>query len=236
MLVCEYLENISRKALEEYPEIIQKYVRRRNGIYALYHRNKLYYVGLATNLRSRLSHHLRDRHAESWDSFSVYLTVNDCHLRELETLILRIIERTGNRMRGRFGNAQDIKRQFRQDFKRAQNNEMNDIFGPRCSASQEIKSKEHKRKGTEAVLAPFARKRFHIRMRYKGKNYIAYVRHNGSIVFAAESAEAERFKGKIFLSPSAAAKAITKTEMNGWTCWKYKSPSGEWLPLTKLRK
>ncbi len=53
-LVCQYLENISRKALEKYQEVIRKYVRSRNGVYALYRRNKLYYVGLASNLRSRL--------------------------------------------------------------------------------------------------------------------------------------------------------------------------------------
>lgn len=236
MLVCEYLENISRKALEEYPEIIKKYVRHRHGIYALYHKSKLYYVGLATNLRSRLSHHLKDRHAKSWDSFSAYLTVNDHHLKELETLILRIIDRKGNKIRGRFGNAQDIKKQVLEDFKQAQKKERIVIFGSRRSESQDLKQKKHKRKKSEAVLAPFAQKRFYIRMQYKGKNYIAHVRRDGSIAFAAESAEAKRFKGKVFLSPSAAAKAITKREMNGWTRWKYKSPSGEWVQLSNLRK
>lgn len=68
-LVCEFLERISRDALQKYQEIIKKYVRGRHGIYALFKKNKLYYVGLASNLRSRLRHHLRDRHAETWDSF-----------------------------------------------------------------------------------------------------------------------------------------------------------------------
>ena len=34
--VCEHLENISREALEEYQAIIRNYVRRRQGVYALY--------------------------------------------------------------------------------------------------------------------------------------------------------------------------------------------------------
>ena len=90
-LVCQHLENISREALERNPEIIYQYVRGRQGVYALYRRGKLYYVGLATNLRKRLKHHLKDRHGHSWDRFSVYLTIGDHHLRELEALILRTV-------------------------------------------------------------------------------------------------------------------------------------------------
>lgn len=39
-LVCQYFENISRKALENYGKIIKDFVRRRYGIYALYRKNK----------------------------------------------------------------------------------------------------------------------------------------------------------------------------------------------------
>ena len=123
-LVCQYLENISRKALEKYQDIIKKYVRDRHGVYALYRKNKLYYVGLASNLRSRLRHHLRDRHADAWDSFSIYLTIGGQHLHELETLLLRIIDRKGNKQRGRFGKADDLKRKFRRELKRAQSEEL----------------------------------------------------------------------------------------------------------------
>ena len=38
-LVCQHWENISRKAFEA---IIRQYVRHRQGVYALYRRNKLY--------------------------------------------------------------------------------------------------------------------------------------------------------------------------------------------------
>jgi len=66
-LVCQQLENASSDVLEKYPDIISHYMRRRNGVYALYRRERLYYVGLATNLRSRLKQHLRDRHRGLWD-------------------------------------------------------------------------------------------------------------------------------------------------------------------------
>lgn len=82
-MVCQHLENISREGLEKYQDVIREYVKGRHGVYALYRGIKLYYVGLATNLRMRLAHHLRDRHHNSWDRFSVYLTIGDNHLREL---------------------------------------------------------------------------------------------------------------------------------------------------------
>src|SRR5678815_2472985 len=100
-LVTQHLETVSRAVLENHQDMIRRYVRGRYGIYALYRKGKLYYVGLATNLRSRLGHHLRDRHSQSWDRFSVYLTVKDSHLRELETLILRTIKPVGNKQRGK---------------------------------------------------------------------------------------------------------------------------------------
>lgn len=82
-LVSQHLENMSRKVLENYQGIIRQYVRGRHGVYALYRKKRLYYVGLASNLRSRLTQHLRDRHAQTWDRFSIYLTIGDEHLKEL---------------------------------------------------------------------------------------------------------------------------------------------------------
>ncbi len=39
-LVCQHLENISRKVLEDYKDIIREYVRRRHGVYALYNKQR----------------------------------------------------------------------------------------------------------------------------------------------------------------------------------------------------
>ncbi len=106
------MENISRQALEKYQHIIRQYVRQRHGVYALYRRSRLYYVGLASNLRTRLTHHLKDRHSQSWDRFSVYLTIGDSHLRELESLLLRIAKTKGNKQKGRFPKSEDLRRRL----------------------------------------------------------------------------------------------------------------------------
>src|SRR2546425_7734360 len=81
-LVIQHLERISGRLLEDAPRCIRQLIRRRCGVYALYRRGKLYYVGLAGNLMGRIEHHLKDRHKGTWDTFSVYLTIRDEHIKE----------------------------------------------------------------------------------------------------------------------------------------------------------
>lgn len=126
-LVVEYLENISRTAIKRYPEIITEYARRRSGVYALYNGEDLYYVGLAKNLKSRLHGHLKDRHAQAWNRFSVYLTKDDEHIKELESLVLRIASPKGNRVAGKFSGARDLMSVFRQRIINSQKRELTAI-------------------------------------------------------------------------------------------------------------
>jgi hypothetical protein len=88
----------------------------------LYRKNRLYYVGLASNIRSRLNSQLRDR-------FRIYLTVGDEHLRELESLVMRISSPKGNRQKGKFSRSEDLKRRFRRQVALYQRVELNRLFG-----------------------------------------------------------------------------------------------------------
>ena len=47
-LVCQHIENLPGKALALYADMIRKLVSRQHGIYALYKRDRLSSVGLAT--------------------------------------------------------------------------------------------------------------------------------------------------------------------------------------------
>lgn len=233
-LVCQHLEKISRKLIEDYPEVIREYVRGRHGIYALYRQNRLYYVGLASNLPFRLQHHLRDRHGETWDRFSIYLTISDAHLRELESLVLKISNPKGNVQAGKFIRSQDLRRAVYGRIRDIQKKERMDLFGEDVLGPQ-IKKGEVEDKGL-GILAPYVTKRFQIRFQYKGNLYIAHVRKDGWISFDSNSAAYSRLKGKKFKSPSGAAKAITRQAMDGWLCWKYERSPGEWVLLDELRK
>ena len=212
-LVCQHLENISRDALEKHQKIIKQYVRRRNGVYALYRKEKLYYVGLAKNLRSRLKSHLHDRHGSSWDRFSVYLTIGEQHLRELESLILRIVQPKGNKQKGKFPKSEDIRRRFARDVKESVIYEMALLLGNHAR-----KPSSH-RKGKRL-------QRYKLRGWYKGKKFRGLLLKDGGV----------KYKGRIYKTPSAAAGKIIKGAANGWIFWKYERAPGYWVTLDHLRK
>ncbi len=223
-LVSQHLENISREALEKYQDIVRRYVRHRQGVYALYRRNKLYYIGLASNLRSRLAHHLRDRHQDSWDRFSVYLTIGDSHLKELESLILRVVKPKGNKQKGKFLKSEDIRRRFAGDIRSRQHNELLSLLG-----KEKVLDVEEGRlsTGRQPALGNYINGPIKLQARYKGKIIKAHVKRNGSI----------RFKGKVYLSPSlAAASACKRRTCNGWTFWHYERAPGDLVQLNELRK
>jgi hypothetical protein len=223
-LVSQHLENISRTALEKYQNILKEYVKGRHGVYALYSKGHLYYVGLASNLRNRLKTHLTDRHAQTWDSFSVYLTIKDSHLHELETLILKIASPKGNKISGNFINAQNLKPMLKKAVTKAQQKELVKLGLKKIAET--VQPKVTPQKGYKAVLAPYVKDRFEIRFWYKGKLHKATVRKDGTILY----------KGTSYNSPSTAASAITKRAMNGWATWRYERAPGDWVILDVLRK
>jgi hypothetical protein len=231
-LVCQHLEGISRRVLQSYPDIVRDLSRGRHGIYALYRRDRLYYLGLATDLRRRLKEHLRDQHAQTWDRFSLYLTVGDDHINEIESLFLRISKPHGNKVTPSLANSQNLLNDVRSQIKTRQNLELEDIAPTRratVKAREKRKAKPvvAKRTGPQPVLAQYASKRFPIRFSYKSKTYRATGRRDGTIF---------DHKGKIFTSPSGAAKAITGRESDGWHCWQYERAPGDWVPLKTLRE
>ena len=226
-LVCQHLENISRQALERHQDIIGQYARGRQGIYALYRRGKLYYVGLATNLRNRLKQHLKDRHGGSWDQFSVYLTVGDNHLRELEALMLRTVKPSGNKQKGKFAKSEDLRRRFRRDIKKCVLSEMVGLFGFSRKEKKPETHVEEEHDGRTPALAEYISTPMLLRARFKGEILTARVRRDGTV----------RFDGKVYTSPSmAAALACKRRTCNGWTFWQYERAPGDWVAIDKLRR
>jgi hypothetical protein len=224
-LVCEQLENLSREALEEYQDIIREFIRGRHGIYALYKNDRLYYVGLAINLRRRLKQHLGDRHSDSWDRFSVYLTVEGHHIKDLESLLLRIAKPKGNLQSGKFCQCENLRTSFAAAVRALQRDELYDILG----ASRGARANRIIRESAQdrlPVLAVYARRPTRLLGVHKGRKYRATVRKDGSI----------RFRGKTFRSPSLAGVAAVGHPINGWWFWQFEQKSGKWVRLRELRK
>ncbi|MBP7830991.1 MAG: hypothetical protein KA248_13850 [Kiritimatiellae bacterium] len=195
-------------------------------MYALYRKGKLYYVGLATNLRNRLKHHLKDRHGLSWDRFSVYLTIGDHHLRELEALILRTVKPSGNKQKGKFAKSEDLRRRFRRDIKRCVLAQLDGLFSDYLPKRRSRKPVAHE-EGRTPVLAAYITAPMILKARYKGDTIKARLRRDGSILMGE----------KVYTSPSVAgAHACKRRTCNGWKFWQYERAPGDWVFLDALRR
>jgi hypothetical protein len=127
-LVVAYLERVSGSVFDKYSEEITQLVGNQHGIYALYRNRNLYYVGLARNLKGRVKHHLRDRHAGRWNHFSMYLVHSEHCLRDLEALVIRIAYPEGNKTRGKFGGAPDLRKSLEEKLTRRATAEIDTIM------------------------------------------------------------------------------------------------------------
>lgn len=223
-LVTEHLESVSWSVFEQYPNVVRKIIRGRSGIYALFKRDRLYYVGLASNLMSRLKQHLRDRHHGSWDRFSVYLTSDDRHMKELESLLIRISVPTGNRQGGSFTRAKNRKLELNNLMRDVDADKRARLLGGQFRRQRQRRKSERTR--GSATLAGLQDRSRTLRAEYKGWVYTATLRRDGKI----------RYDGELFGTPSAAAKNATERAMNGWVFWKYRDPKKGWVPLSHLRR
>ena len=81
--------------------VLEAQLSKSPGIYALYKGEDLYYVGLSTNLRSRINQHRKDKHSRKWDTFKIFKVRRVNYLKDLETLILQIARPEGNTQIGK---------------------------------------------------------------------------------------------------------------------------------------
>ncbi|MDR3608949.1 MAG: hypothetical protein P4L27_00120 [Ignavibacteriaceae bacterium] len=219
-LVIQHLENISWEVLESYPEVVQKFIKGKAGVYALYKRKNLYYVGLAKNLMWRIKQHLLDRHKGRWDRFSVYLTVHDEHIKELESLILRMVNPKGNKIKGQFAKSENLRKIVNRKIKETDDSNRAKLLG----GIFEQKNRKYKLKNRpkKNYFAGLLNKRMPLRGSYKGKLFHATLRKDGTF----------SHKNQSYPSPTAAAVAVTGGKViNGRTFWKFKNDKGEWVNL-----
>ncbi len=87
---------------------LREIMRRYAGIYALYRRDRLYYIGLTKNLLGRIRWHLRDRHSGKWDSFIIFRIQRVRYLKDIETLIHHLVDTPGNEIKGKVPRDADL--------------------------------------------------------------------------------------------------------------------------------
>jgi hypothetical protein len=163
-----------------------------------------------------------DKHSGQWNRFSVFLTIGDKHLRELETLILRVVKPLpeGNSKSGKFARSDDLRSRLSKDIRQRNQEKLDHIVGKSDETGYILLP------GRMPPLCPYVKKVFKLRGRSKGKTFHASVRDDGTI----------RLQGEVYTSPSAAASAATKYPVDGWSFWKYERAPGDWVRLDELRK
>jgi len=224
-LFTEYLEKVSGKLLEEeYRQVITRMIKGHAGIYALYKGERLYYVGLASNLMGRVKHHLKDRHAKRWDRFSVYLATADEHIKPLESLLLRIALPTGNRVKGGLAGAVDQRRRLIRDMREHDSARHAALLGGHL-ARRRVRKATKEGQGTR-VLEGRLERRIYLQAEHKGQRYRATLRKDGFIAYDGEQ----------YASPSAAAAKVVGHSVNGWSFWHYRNGTKGWIPLDNIRK
>ncbi len=231
--VSSYLEHVSSAVFDDYHDQITEMVGKHHGVYALYKRNRLYYVGLAKDLRGRVKYHLKDKHADKWDTFSLYLIRDVEHLKELEALVLHIAEPKGNVQTGKFISSRNLLSEL-EDLMELGDKEKRESILRRTKRSNPPKAdKRSTKKRTTSpkprtpALAGFFPPNTELRARYKKVEYSARVDEQGRIIL----------NGQVFGSPSSAGSHVRNGKAtDGWVFWKYQDEMKEWKLIDTLRK
>ena len=87
---------------------LEEITRDYSGIYLLYKRKRLYYVGLARNLYWRLLGHTRNKHKGKWDNFAIFRVGRVRYLKDIESILLRVVRPPGNSVSGHFHRDADL--------------------------------------------------------------------------------------------------------------------------------
>ena len=122
VLVKGFIPPIKRQFLESdlFKKEIKKMLRGNSGLYVLYDKDELYYVGITSrDLFSRLYQHTRDKHKNKWDKFSVFIVRRGKYLKDIETMAHLISSPPANVWKGRFTEHYEYDNKIKQMVKEA---------------------------------------------------------------------------------------------------------------------
>jgi hypothetical protein len=225
-IITGHLEKIGSNVFDNYSSVITELIKGNQGIYALYKKDRLYYVGLASNLKSRINAHNKDKHQNKWTHFSLYIIRKEDHIKEIESLVLRISYPKGNSVRGKLKQSKDLRPLLKRKIKGEQIKQLGGFFGSKNRPAGKTKKRMNNKNGERPLRGYFPEGKV-IYASYRGKEYKAWANTNGSIKCA----------GRSYNSPSLAGIAVTKKKtINGWKFWKYKNKDGDLVYIDALRK
>ena len=208
--------------IKKIKELVRKYIGSVSGVYVLYKKGKLYYVGIAAanNLIKRVSQHLKNKHSNKWDRFSLYPTENKQYAKDIEAIIFSIGKPDGNTNTPFLGRKEKkTKSLIKKEFKKLQAKNRVRIF----DSENKKKTSKIDQKKTNKVVSfnnPFKSNKV-LKKTYKGKDYKAVWLASGKI----------KYEGKIY-SATGSAKAVSgKKVINGKEFWRVKTNEGSWIRI-----
>lgn len=120
LLIKGHLEHVSSELFELVENQLHDLLKGHGGIYVLYKNDGVYYIGLAKKLHGRIKDHLKDRHQKKWNRFSLYIVKKTNFLRDLESLLVRVVRPKGNQLVGHFRKEGDLKPKIKNELKQLQ--------------------------------------------------------------------------------------------------------------------
>jgi len=119
--------------------------------------------------------HLRDKHKGKWDTFSIYLTINVGHMKEIESLILRVARPPGNSVGGKPSASRDLVRAVRKEIRAKLDRETDLLIGRiKATTGETIDAKEE-----AGALLYFLPRGAQLRATNRGKTFKARLLKNG---------------------------------------------------------
>ena len=227
------LEDISKKIFERHKKIIIQYIGNKPGVYALYDKKKLYYVGRAIDLAKRVKDHLKDQHSASWTHFSVYFTKKSEYANSIEAVIISIAQPKGNQKKPEIGKKTKLKQLITKAIKESYKEELRELGLETKSNTRIKKPNVVKKNKTISILKNYFKTDRVLMKAYKGETYKATLLTSGQI----------KYRNKLYKSPTSAAQAVIKDHspnansnirVSGWIFWSIKGTEGNWMKLKDI--
>lgn len=110
------LDNVKRGSFDTIKKELNKTLKTRRGIYALYKNGKVVKVGLSTGLYGRVKGHSKNENLD-WDTASFFVIRHIKYLRDLETAVNRIAKPPHSKQLGRVADEHYLERLLRSSVK-----------------------------------------------------------------------------------------------------------------------
>jgi len=161
-----------------------------------------------------------------WDTFAIYLTIDNKYMKELESLVLRVTQPKGNRVKGGFAKSENLLRRFRNEIKRHLWSEMDIVTGRERARVKIRRGAKSRESLARPELAGVFGRSIALQGTYKQQTFRARVLKNGMI----------RFEKLRYKSLREAASIARGRPTNGWHFWKTKTRKGKWVSLRSLAR